>query len=325
MRYDDGDRESRNVEDRRGQGSGMFGPRAGGMQIPIGRGGLGLTGLLIIAAISLLFGINPLDLLGSDGSIRFPDIAQLPRSDQAQPGPVGRRGTFDLPAAGTPGSPSRASQDDMKRFVSRVLADMEDFWGKEFQRHGLRYEDPKLVLFTGATQTACGAGSAAMGPFYCPQDRKIYIDLKFYEDLKTRFKAPGDFAQAYVVAHEVGHHIQVLLGISDNVWRLKSGLDQRQGNEVQVRMELQAECLAGMWAKRIDDAKSRLQPGDIEEGLNAASAIGDDTLQRQTQGRVVPDAFTHGSSAQRVRWFKRGFDKAQLQACDTFSVTKSEL
>ena len=202
---------------------------------------------------------------------------------------------------------------------------MEDFWKQEFQSFGKRYEEPRLVLFSRATPTACGTGQSAMGPFYCPLDRKVYIDLAFYEELKRRFHAPGDFAQAYVVAHEVGHHVQNLLGIADKVQQLKTQSDERRSNALQVRMELQADCLAGVWAKRIDASKNRLQPGDIEEGLNAASQIGDDMIQKQTMGRVVPDAFTHGSSAQRVRWFKRGFESGQMQQCDTFSSQQAEL
>ena len=189
-----------------------------------------------------------------------------------------------------------------------------------FKAAGRTYEKPRLVIFSGATQTRCGTGQTAMGPFYCPLDKTVYIDLRFYEDLKRRFRAPGDFAQAYVIAHEVGHHVQTLLGIADKVHAMKQRAGQREGNALQVRMELQADCLAGVWASLNHQMKSRLEPGDIEEGLTAAAAIGDDTLQRQTQGRVVPESFTHGSAAQRVRWFKRGFDTGQTTACDTFKA-----
>jgi hypothetical protein len=207
----------------------------------------------------------------------------------------------------------------MGTFIKRVLADTEDVWGRVFQSFGKRYDEPQLVLFTGGTRTACGMGMSAMGPFYCPLDQKIYVDLAFYEELKRRFNAPGDFAQAYVIAHEVGHHVQLLLGIAEKVQELKGQMSERESNALQVRMELQADCLAGVWANLNDQLKSRLQAGDIEEGLNAANAIGDDMIQRKMQGHVVPDAFTHGSSAQRVRWFKTGFQSGQMQVCDTFN------
>jgi hypothetical protein len=321
MRYDEQDRESRNVEDRRGQGGGMFGG-GGGLRIPMGGGGMSFTTLLIIGAIMLLFGFNPLDLLRGGGGAGFPDV-QMPRIDR--PTQTGQRSPFDLPGSAPGGGAAQPNQDEMKRFISRVLADLEDFWGKEFQQYNLRYKEPRLVLFSGATPTACGTGMSAMGPFYCPLDEKIYVDLNFYEELKRRFRAPGDFAQAYVIAHEVGHHVQKQLGIADKVQSMKQQMDERRANQLQVRMELQADCLAGVWAKRVDLAKGRLQPGDVEEGLNAASAIGDDMIQRQTQGRIVPDAFTHGSSAQRVRWFKRGLETGQMQQCDTFSLSAAEL
>ncbi len=325
MRYDDSDRESRNVEDRRGQGGGSpFG--RGGVQIPIpmgGRGGFSLTTMLIIGALMLLFGLNPLEILkggpGGGGGIQVP----MPRMDPGASGPRADRSPFDIP--GLPGSRESggrvtASSDEMKKFVSRVLADTEDVWNRVFQSFGRQYREPKLVLFSGGTQTACGPGMTAMGPFYCPLDQKVYIDLAFYEELKRRFQAPGDFAQAYVVAHEVGHHVQTLLGIADKVQQLKARVSQREGNRIQVMMELQADCLAGVWASLNHQLKNRLEPGDIEEGLRAASAIGDDMIQRQQTGRVVPDAFTHGSSAQRVRWFRRGLESGQIQQCDTFNA-----
>jgi predicted metalloprotease len=326
MRYDEQDRESRNVEDRRAEGGrGGFGfpfpgGERGGMQIPIpmgGRGGFSLTTLLIIGAIMLLFGVNPLDILRGGPGGGMPQMPPMPRSE---PGAGQERSTEHIP--GLPGAGNRVgNNDEMKRFVSRVLADTEDVWSRVFQSFGRQYQEPKLVLFSGAFPTACGTGQAAMGPFYCPLDRKVYIDLSFYELLKQRFDAPGDFAQAYVIAHEVGHHVQTLLGIAEQVQRAKSRAGEREANQIQVRMELQADCLAGVWASLNNQLKNRLQPGDVEEGLRAAQAIGDDMIQRQTTGRVVPDAFTHGSSAQRVRWFKRGLDSAQIQQCDTFNAT----
>ncbi len=333
MRYDEQDRESSNVEDRRGQGRGGFSfPGGGGrgIQIPMGgKGGFSFTTLLIIGAIMLLFGINPLDMLrgggGSGGG--FPDMPQMPRMDPGRPTQTTQRNPFELPGGPSGGAQQAGAQDEMKRFISRVLADTETFWNAEFQRHNMRYKEPRLVLFSGATQTACGVGQTAMGPFYCPLDQKVYIDLQFYDEMKRRFNAPGDFAQAYVVAHEVGHHVQTLLGIADKVQSMKQRLDERRANALQVRMELQADCLAGVWAQRINQTTGgkRLEPGDIEEGLNAASAIGDDMIQRKMTGRVVPDAFTHGSSAQRVRWFKRGFETGQMNGCDTFSLPGEQL
>jgi predicted metalloprotease len=323
MRYDDRDRESRNVEDRRGESrvGSPFG--RGGMRIPIpiggGRGGFSLTTLLIIGVIMLLLGINPLDILRGGGDVGV-QVPQFPRVD---PGTQAGRNPFEIP--GGPGSSARVdpSQDEMKKFVGRVLADTEDVWNRVFQSLGREYREPKLVIFSGAFPTACGTGQAAMGPFYCPLDRKIYIDLVFYEELKRRFNAPGDFAQAYVVAHEVGHHVQTLLGIAEKVQIAKQqARSEREANQIQVRMELQADCLAGMWASLNHQLKNRLQPGDVEEGLNAAQAIGDDMIQRQQTGRVVPDAFTHGSSAQRVRWFRKGLETGQIRECDTFNAAQ---
>lgn len=319
MRYDEQDRESKNVEDRRGQGGGFGFPGGGGggFQIPIpmggGRGGFSLTTMLIIGAIMLLFGINPLDLLR--GGV---DMSQVPQMPQGQTRPVQRPAT-EIP--GLPGKAAQAdkSQDEMKVFVSRVLADTEDVWNKVFEGFGKRYKEPQLVIFSGATRTACGMGQTAMGPFYCPLDQKVYIDLKFYEELRRRFRAPGDFAQAYVIAHEVGHHVQTILGIAERVQAMKQQYP-REANQIQVRMELQADCLAGVWANLNHQLKNRLQPGDIEEGLNAATAIGDDMIQKQTQGYVVPESFTHGSSAQRVRWFKTGLESGNMQTCDTFNA-----
>jgi len=330
MRYDEEDRESKNVEDRRGQGGGMFGGSGGGLQIPIpmgggGRGGFSLTTMLIIGALMLLFGLNPLDILRGGGGM--PDMSQVPQMPRVDPGgqSAGRRSPFEIPGLPS-GQRKTADTDEMKKFVGRVLADTEDVWSRVFQGFGKAYQEPKLVIFDRATPTACGTGQTAMGPFYCPLDRKVYIDLAFYEELKRRFNAPGDFAQAYVVAHEVGHHVQTLLGIADRVQQMKERSDQRTGNRIQVRMELQADCLAGVWAKLNDQLKSRLEQGDIEEGLNAASQIGDDMIQRNMgSGRVVKDAFTHGSSAARVRWFSQGFKSGNMQVCDTFNATQDQI
>jgi predicted metalloprotease len=255
----------------------------------------------------LLLGINPLRLL-TGGGLQPPD---MPRPQQ-------RTGTPDLP--GLPGQPGIA-RDQMATFVRQVVADNEDVWGRVFQSAGKPYQNPTVVLYTGGTNTACGPGQSAMGPFYCPLDQKIYVDLAFYDFMKRRFGANGDFAQAYVIAHEIGHHVQNLLGIANAVQQAKMRAgSEAEVNALQVRMELQADCLAGVWASLNEQVRSRLEPGDIEEGLNAAAAIGDDMIQRRTQGYVVPDAFTHGSSEQRVRWFRRGLETGQVRACDTFSV-----
>jgi len=329
MRYDDSDRRSSNVEDNRGRGGGFgFPGGGGGIRIPIGgRGGFSITTLLIIGAIMLFFGFNPLDLLRGPGG-GYPDVPQMPRSEQTTR-PTANRNPFDIPnlpgssgrqAPGTEQAPG-TSADVGKIFIEKVLADTEDVWNRVFQSFGRTYREPKLRLFEGYERTACGMGQSAMGPFYCPIDQKIYIDLAFYDQLKRRFKAPGDFAQAYVIAHEVGHHVQLLLGIAEKVQQLKTRMDERSANALQVRMELQADCLAGVWANLNHQLHNRLEAGDIEEGLNAASAIGDDMIQRRTQGYVVPDAFTHGSSEQRVRWFSRGFEAGKMQVCDTFSAS----
>ncbi|MEO1264073.1 MAG: neutral zinc metallopeptidase [Pseudomonadota bacterium] len=336
MRYGRDDRESSNVEDRRGRGGGFrlpggFGGRGRRIRLPMGGGrggGFSITTLLIIGAIMLLFGFNPLDLLrgnfsgGGGGAPDYSQVPQLPRNDGGARTGSGRTGSpFQLPG-GSGQAQVPPGNDELATFTKRVLADTEDVWNRVFQQMGRRYEEPKLVIFSGATSTGCGMGQSAMGPFYCPLDRKIYIDLKFYRDLKQRFKAPGDFAQAYVIAHEVGHHIQLLLGIAQRVQEMKRRVSKTQSNAIQVRMELQADCIAGVWANLNDQLKNRLEQGDIQEGLNAASAIGDDMIQRRTTGRVVPDAFTHGSSEQRVRWFRRGFDSGRLQDCDTFNAQR---
>ena len=316
MKYDQNDAQSTNVEDRRGDGGDLGG---GGIQIPMGGGGMGLTTMLIIGAIMLLFGLNPLDVLsGRVGGM--PDVPQHRRvGTNGQPS--SGYGIPGSPGANAPDRTVARAEDPMKVRVAQVLKDTEDVWTDVFQSMGKRYEPPTLVIFSRATRTGCGIGQTAMGPFYCPLDQKVYIDLAFYDELKRRFNAPGDFAEAYVVAHEVGHHVQTLLGISDRVQQLKARAGERQSNAIQVRMELQADCYAGVWAARDYQLhKDRIQPGDVESGLNAASQIGDDTLQKKSQGYVVPDAFTHGSSAQRVAWFKQGMLTGQIQSCDTFSM-----
>jgi predicted metalloprotease len=212
--------------------------------------------------------------------------------------------------------------DPLADMVAVVIADTEDVWSEIFAAQGRQYRAPTLVLFSGATESACGMGRAAMGPFYCPADQKAYIDLGFYDQMRTRFKAPGDFAQAYVIAHEVGHHVQNLLGISGQVQQLKQGLSQAEGNALSVRLELQADCLAGVWANRAHKARNIIEEGDVDEAMNAASAIGDDTLQRQSRGTVVPESFTHGTSAQRQRWFRQGLNSGNPDTCDTFGVER---
>jgi hypothetical protein len=219
-----------------------------------------------------------------------------------------------------PAAPAPKPADDIGRFVSVVLADTEDTWRAAFRQAGGTYREPKLVLFSGSYPTACGMGQSAAGPFYCPLDQKVYIDLAFFRMLQERFRAPGDFAQAYVVAHEVGHHVQNLLGIMEKTAQLRQRMSERDYNEVSVRVELQADCFAGVWAHHAQRVRNVLEPGDLEEALRAATAIGDDVLQKQTQGRVVPDSFTHGSAAQRVRWFRTGFERGSMQACNTFEA-----
>ena len=314
MRYDQNDRESSNIEDRRGQdGPGGFQFPRGGIQIPIGRGGFSITTLLIIGAVMLFFGINPLDvLLGPNGQIQMPQMPQTERPDRSPSNVPG------LPGSGTQ---TANNGDAEKDFIAKVLADTEDVWTAVFKSFGRTYPDPTLVIYSGATSTRCGVGQTAMGPFYCPLDQKVYIDLAFYDELKRRFNVAGDFAQAYVIAHEVGHHVQNQLGILQKVQQLKERAgDEATANQIQVRTELQADCLAGVWANLNDQMKKRLQPGDVEEALNAASQIGDDMIQKRMTGRIVPDAFTHGTAAQRVRWFKAGLNSGRMDACDTFNT-----
>lgn len=286
----DGQRESDNIEDNRG------GRGGGGMRMGGGRG-IGIGTIVLALLGSWIFGINPLTILGVLGGGEGPSVVQ----QQAAP-------------------PTPAQADPMVPFVSKVLASTEDVWREQFRAMNATYREPKLRLYRGREATACGTGQAAMGPFYCPGDQKVYIDLSFYETMRTRMGAPGDFAQAYVIAHEIGHHVQQLLGISDKVEQARQRSNERTANALSVRLELQADCLAGVWAHHAQKTRPFLEQGDIEEGLNAASRIGDDTLQREAQGRVVPESFTHGSSAQRVSWFKRGMQTGQMAQCDTFNA-----
>ncbi|MBV2234046.1 MAG: neutral zinc metallopeptidase [Sterolibacterium sp.] len=285
----DKETESRNVEDRRG------------MALPGGRrGGLGAGTIVIALLASYFFGIDPSMMLGIADRLQ-----ETPAAQQKQPA---RQSPPD---------------DEEGRQVARILGSTERAWSAMFSENGRQYVEPTLVLFTGATPTACGTGQAAMGPFYCPLDSTVYIDLAFYDELKTRFQAPGDFAQAYVIAHEVGHHVQHLLGISDQVHAQQQRAGSKaQANALSVRLELQADCLAGVWAAKADEARQILEAGDVEEALAAATAIGDDRLQQQTQGRIVPDAFTHGSSAQRVRWFRHGLESGDINQCNTFQAAQ---
>ena len=286
MRQDDG-RESENIEDRRGMGRG-FGRRG------FPGGGLGMAAATVIA---LLLGVDPRVVLNT----------------------VGQLSSLAPPQASGPVQ-SSPEEERLKKFMSVVLADTEDTWGAIFQQMGRRYEDPKLVLFSGQVQSACGFAQAAMGPFYCPGDHKLYLDMSFFNDLSARYNAPGDFAQAYVVAHEVGHHVQNLLGIANQVQAAQQRASEIQGKQLQVRMELQADCFAGVWANKANQFRNILEPGDLEEALSAASGVGDDRLQKQSQGYVVPESFTHGSSEQRMRWFTIGAKTGDLKQCDTFQT-----
>lgn len=281
----EGNRESDNVEDRRSAGGGFgFGGRS-----------VGLGTVAIALVVSYFLGVSPMTVLSvlTGGS---PGVSQVQNAP--------------------------AAPDEMTKFVSTVLADTEDTWSALFQRQGSRYVEPTLVLFSGSTPTACGTGQSAAGPFYCPGDQKIYIDLSFYRLMQQRFKVSGEFAQAYVIAHEVGHHVQHLMGITDKVDGARRRASEAQANALSVRLELQADCFAGVWAHHADRARSILEAGDVEAALNAASAIGDDALQRKSGGTVVPDSFTHGSSAQRVRWFRLGIESGQVGACNTFSAER---
>jgi uncharacterized protein len=262
-----------------------------GMGVPlVAGGGIGTVVLLVLA---LFFGFDPSIVLQGDS----PGVAPPTQAPSASIG-----------------------EDQLRDFVSVVLADTEDTWRTLFRNMNREYREPRLVLFTGSVQSACGMAGAAVGPFYCPADHKLYLDLSFFRALRERFGAPGDFAQAYVIAHEVGHHVQVLLGISDRVRASRQRAGRTEANALSVRQELQADCFAGVWAHHAQQTRNILEPGDVEEALQAAAAIGDDRLQRETQGRVVPDSFTHGTSAQRVRWFRTGLDSGEVRRCDTFAA-----
>ncbi|HYC02889.1 MAG TPA: neutral zinc metallopeptidase [Azospirillaceae bacterium] len=307
MRWQDG-RRSDNVEDRRGAGGvgggglGGLGGR-GGFPLRVGGRGLGIGGTVVVLLIGLFLGVDPrmlLGLVGGGGDV----TGSLPGYEQQR-------------QAGPAGGP--AATDQAAEFVRAVLGYTEDVWHQVFAEQGATYQEPRLVLFSGVDNSGCGTAQSAMGPFYCPADRSIYIDLAFYKDLQTRLGAPGDFAQAYVIAHEVGHHVQTLTGTSAEVHKAQRGLPKAQANALSVRLELQADCYAGIWANRVNARGQVLEVGDVEEALGAAAAVGDDRLQSQAQGRVVPDSFTHGSSEQRAGWFRRGFESGRLDACDTFS------
>ncbi len=280
MRWRDG-RRSRNIEDRRGK------------RVARGVAGGGV-GMLLLALVAMYFGVDPSIVL--------------------------QRGVGSGPVApsSTPLPPE--VEDELSQFVSVILADTEDTWKMIFRKMGRVYEEPVLVLYSGTVSSACGMAQAAMGPFYCPGDHKVYIDLSFYRDLQEKMHAPGDFAQAYVISHEVGHHVQTLLGISDKVQSLRSRVSRRDGNRLSVALELQADCFAGVWAHNGHKMRNILEDGDVEEGLNAASMIGDDRLQKEARGYAVPDSFTHGSSAQRVRWFSRGLRSGDIDQCNTFAA-----
>ena len=287
MRLEDQPR-SENIEDRRG------------MRIPGGRGlAGGGIGVVVIAVIAMFLGVDPSMLMQG---VQQGSVATAPQQQVATRAP--------------------AREDQMADFVAAVLGSTEETWTEIFARGGKRYQKPVLVLFSGAVDSACGFAQAAVGPFYCPADNKLYIDLAFYRDLQDRFRAPGDFAQAYVIAHEVGHHVQNQLGIADQVRRAQSRAGKEQGNALQVRMELQADCFAGVWAAVANRKRSVLETGDIEEGLRAAAAVGDDRIQMASRGYVSPESFTHGSSEQRMRWFRRGLEAGEVKACDTFAVTQ---
>lgn len=282
MRWKSG-RRSSNIEDRRGARA----PKLIG-------GGIGT---IVIVLVAMYFGVDPTPLLQG-------------------------MQTSSVSTSGTRPTAEDLANDPLADMVSVVVADTEDVWSEIFAAQGRQYREPTLVMFTGSTQSACGLGQAAMGPFYCPADQKAYIDLSFYDQMRTRFRAPGDFAQAYVIAHEIGHHVQNLIGISDQVHQMKQRLSQAEANALSVRLELQADCLAGVWANRAHKARDILESGDVEEALNAASAIGDDTLQRQSRGTVVPESFTHGTSQQRQRWFRVGLESGDPDRCDTFSAER---
>ena len=281
-----GERQSDNVEDRRGMSRGAK------------VGGIGGLGLVAVVVISMFLGVDPTALLQIVG--QGTQSSSISTEQSARP----------------------AANNDMRNFVAVVLAETEDVWQDTFQKAGRTYQAPKLVLFSGSVESACGMAGSAVGPFYCPADQKVYLDLVFFDELHNRFGASGDFARAYVIAHEIGHHVQMQLGILQQVSQIQSRVGTPEKNKLSVMLELQADCLAGMWAHQAHKRRDILESGDLEEGLNAASAVGDDRIQKSSRGYVVPDGFTHGSSAQRVRWFRRGFEEGTLQACNTFEADR---
>lgn len=295
-------RRSSNIEDRRSQGGGrrmrvpvrLPFPGGGGRRSAGRMGGLGLGGILIILVLSLVFGVDPSFLLGGGGT------------------------TVTVPGTAS-GPPAPGADEELKEFTARVLGDTEDTWHRLFEGLGGTYQEPSLVLFSGAVQSACGFQQAAVGPFYCPGDQMVYLDLDFFRELQARYAAPGDFARAYVIAHEVGHHVQNLIGVLAEFNRRRSGLPEEEANALSVRVELQADCFAGVWGARSEN-RGLLEEGDLDEALNAAAQIGDDTIQRRTQGYVVPETFNHGTAEQRRTWFMRGFESGDMNSCDTFQA-----
>jgi uncharacterized protein len=299
-------RQSQNVEDQRGSGGGFGGGLGGGLgggmpRIPMGgrarAGGIGGFGLIVIVVLMLIFGVDPSMLMQGGGAPTY-----------------------------TPGDNSMiqtGSDDELKQFSASVLGSTEDVWKGIFQQAGRQYHEPTLVLFTGAVQSACGYTQSAVGPFYCPGDQKLYIDLGFLQELTRQLNAPGDFAQAYVIAHEVGHHVQNELGVMEKTQAMQQQMSEEERNAISVRIELQADCFAGVWAYHVNSDTQMIEPGDIEEAINAASAVGDDAIQQQTQGYVRPESFTHGTSQQRMKWFNTGFRSGDPTTCDTFSGTAS--
>jgi len=299
MKWEDG-RRSDNVEDQRDDESTEYEEQRGsssGSGIRIG--GVSGFGAIVIILLGLYFGIDPSFLMQSGTSPKSQSVSKSKSKQQRN---------------------KTVRNDEIKEFISVVLADTEDVWRDIFEKSGKQYRDPKLVLFSGSVKSACGFADAATGPFYCPGDHKVYLDTSFFDELKTRFRAPGDFAQAYVIAHEVGHHVQTLLGITQKVHNLSRQRNKKEANKLSVKLELQADCFAGVWANRADKMRNILEAGDVEEALNAASSVGDDRIQKQSRGHVVPDSFTHGTSAQRVSWFKRGFEQGDTGACNTFNA-----
>ena len=298
----DGERESENIEDRRGDGGGGFGGSGGG-GLPIGVAGGGI-GTVVLVVLALLFGVDPREILQGGGDVGAPTQQTMPQA------PPGRQDAGE-------------ATDDARRFVGRILASTEDVWTTAFRDIGRRYDPPKLVLFSGAVRSGCGVAGTAVGPFYCPADQQVYIDLAFFRDMERKLGAPGEFARAYVIAHEVGHHVQAELGIAQKVEAARQKAGEAESNALSVRLELQADCFAGVWARRAQESRNILEQGDVEQGLNAAAAVGDDRMQRRARGEVVPESFTHGSSAQRVRWFRTGLGSDDIRACDTFNSDRS--